>query len=395
MTIHHASAGLSAKSDPGVWFDTAAEDAATLGPLLERVAGPPFSAILLYPNNAEQIDQTAPGRLRRVLQVDSVADLANAAETARLSASGQPSWIVASRSAEVLEEASAHQFERCLRAEVANAGELRDAIALGRRYPWLLLQLKDVTNIPLELAIATLQGTSTRLVRIISDPLDVDGAVLSLGVMESGPDCLMFSPRTTGALDAFLERLESLRLDKLPLSTGTVLRTSPMGMGHRSCVDLVTIFDKNEGMLVGSTSHGGLLCCPEVFPMPYMDLRPFRVNAGAVHSYVYGPGGRTNYLSELRAGTPAMVVGIDGTTRTSRVGRVKTEIRPLRLIEVGFKEDVVLNLFLQDDWHVRIYSDRGQPICLSDLKAGDRILGHLGKAGRHVGLRIDETIVER
>ncbi|WP_410176610.1 3-dehydroquinate synthase II [Sinorhizobium medicae] len=282
-----------------------------------------------------------------------------------------------------------------MRAEVANAGELRDAIALGRRYPWLLLQLKDVTNIPLELAIATLQGTSTRLVRIISDPLDVDGAVLSLGVMESGPDCLMFSPRTTGALDAFLERLESLRLDKLPLSTGTVLRTSPVGMGHRSCVDLVTIFDKNEGMLVGSTSHGGLLCCPEVFPMPYMDLRPFRVNAGAVHSYVYGPGGRTNYLSELRAGTPAMVVGIDGTTRTSRVGRVKTEIRPLRLIEVGFKEDVVLNLFLQDDWHVRIYSDRGQPICLSDLKAGDRILGHLGKAGRHVGLRIDETIVER
>jgi 3-dehydroquinate synthase II/3-amino-4-hydroxybenzoic acid synthase len=109
------------------------------------------------------------------------------------------------------------------------------------------------------------------------------------------------------------------------------------------------MFAKTEGMLVGPTSHGGLPCCPEVFPMPHMDLRPFRINAGTIYSYVYGPGGRTNYLSGLRAGTPAMVVGLDGSIRNSRLGRVKTEVRPLRLIEVGFGEDVILNLFLQDD----------------------------------------------
>lgn len=395
MTIQAVCAGLSATREPGVWFDTAGYDAETLSPLLERIADPPFSAILLYPEKAHKIHQAAPGRLRRVLQIDSVAELRSAVEAGWLRAPDEPSWIVASRSVEVLEEAPAHQFERCLRAEVASAGELRDAIELGRRYRWLLLQLKDVTNIPLELAIATLQGGSTSLVRIVSDPQDVDGAILSLGVMESGPDCVMFSPRTAGALDDFLERLKSCRSGKLILSTGTVLRTSPAGMGHRSCVDLVTMFTKTEGMLVGSTSHGGLLCCPEVFPMPYMDLRPFRVNAGAIHSYVYGPGGRTNYLSELRAGSPAMVVGLDGSTRNSRVGRVKTEVRPLRLIEVGFAEDAILNLFLQDDWHVRIYSDRGQPICLSDMKPGDRVLGHLGRPGRHVGIRVDETILER
>jgi len=381
--------------EPGVWFDTAGDDAATLSPLLERIADPPFSAILLYPEKAHDIHRAAPARLRRALQIDSVAELRSVVETDWLRAHDQPSWIVASRSVEVLEEVPAHQFERCLRAEVANAGELRDAIELGRRYRWLLLQLKDVTNIPLELAIATLQGTSTSLVRVISDPHDVNGAILSLGVMESGPDCVMFSPRTTGALDDFLERLGNSRTGKVLLSTGTVLRTSPAGMGYRSCVDLVTMFAKTEGMLVGSTSYGGLLCCPEVFPMPYMDLRPFRINAGAIHSYIYGPAGRTNYLSELRAGTPAMVVGLDGSTRNSRVGRVKTEVRPLRLIEVGFGEDAVLNLFLQDDWHVRIYSERGQPICLSDLKPGDRVLGHLGKPGRHVGICVDETIFER
>jgi 3-amino-4-hydroxybenzoic acid synthase len=170
-----------------------------------------------------------------------------------------------------------------------------------------------------------------------------------------------------------------------------MLRASPAGMGNRSCIDLVTMFAKTEGMLVGSISHGGPLCCPEVFPMLYMDLRPFRINAGGIYSYVYGPGGRTNYNSELRAGTSATVIGLDGSIRNSRVGRVKTEVRPLRPIEVGFGEDVVLNLFLQDDWHVTIYSERGQPICLSDLKP-DPVLNHLGKPGRHVGICVDETI---
>ena len=134
--------------EPGVWFDTAGDDAATLSPLLERIADPPFSAILLYPEKAHDIHRAAPARLRRALQIDSVAELRSVVETDWLRAHDQPSWIVASRSVEVLEEVPAHQFECCLRAEVASAGELRDAIELGRRYRWLLLQLKDVTNIP-------------------------------------------------------------------------------------------------------------------------------------------------------------------------------------------------------------------------------------------------------
>ena len=47
-------------------------------------------------------------------------------------------------------------------------------------------------------------------------------------------------------------------------------------------------------MLIGSTSQGGILACPEVFFLPYMELRPFRVNAGGVHSYVYAMNDRTN-----------------------------------------------------------------------------------------------------
>jgi 3-dehydroquinate synthase II/3-amino-4-hydroxybenzoic acid synthase len=52
-------------------------------------------------------------------------------------------------------------------------------------------------------------------------------------------------------------------------------------------------------------------------------------------------------------------------------------------------------LFLQDDWHVTISSERCWSICLSDLKLGDRVLGHLENPGRHVRICVDETIFER
>jgi 3-dehydroquinate synthase II/3-amino-4-hydroxybenzoic acid synthase len=165
-------------------------------------------------------------------------------------------------------------------------------------------------------------------------------------------------------------------------------------MGHRSCIDLATIFEPDEGMIVGSTSQGGLLCCPEVFFLPYMELRPFRVNAGGVHSYVYAMNDRTNYLSELKAGSPAMIVGIDGRTREVPVGRIKTEIRPLRLIEVQFESGERANIIMQDDWHVRVFSKEGQPLNITVLKPGDKVLGHIATPGRHVGLPVDETIQE-
>src|SRR5262249_31200254 len=153
---------------------------------------------------------------------------------------------------------------------------------------------------------------------------------------------------------------------------------------YRSCIDLATLFSPTEGMLVGSTSQGGILCCPEVFFLPYMELRPFRVNAGAVHSYVYNQGDRTDYMTELRAGSPVMIVDLHGKARKACVGRMKTEIRPLRLIEVEFAGGERVNVLMQDDWHVRIFSEQGTPLNITELKPGDRVLGHVAKPGRHV-----------
>lgn len=54
---------------------------------------------------------------------------------------------------------------------------------------------------------------------------------------------------------------------------------------------------------------------------------------GPVHAYVAAPGGKTSYLSELRAGKEVIVVDQSGIQRTAVVGRVKIETRPLVLVE--------------------------------------------------------------
>jgi len=374
------------------WYDTGGRDLDSLGSIIGRVSNSRFHGIMLYPSNAEELNSRIPPRLRRVLSVDRRDELDFAAM--QHLDTEQP-CIIASSSTEVLAAASAAGRPGCLRAHVSNASELGAAIELGRRYPWLLMSLKDVTNIPLELAVATLQHSGTTLIKEIVDSSGIDDAIVSLGVMEKGADGVMFSPVSHELLDRFLERIDQAESTPMSIDVGTVTRTTPVGMGYRSCIDLVTLFGPREGLLIGSTSQGGILCCPEVFPMPYMDLRPFRVNAGGIHSYVYGLDGKTNYLSELRAGSSAAVVGLDGVARPAIVGRVKTEVRPLRLIEVEFAHGEPVNVFLQDDWHVRVFSAEGTPICLSDLKVGDRVSGHVASPGRHVGIKIRETIVER
>jgi 3-dehydroquinate synthase II/3-amino-4-hydroxybenzoic acid synthase len=212
--------------------------------------------------------------------------------------------------------------------------------------------------------------------------------------MEVGADGVMYSPTDHALLDQLTARLDGVEAPGVTIETGTIIRSAPVGMGFRSCLDLATLFSPDEGMLVGSTSQGGILCCPEVFFLPYMELRPFRVNAGAVHSYVYNVGDRTDYMTELRAGSAVQIVGVDGRARKAVVGRVKTEVRPLRLIEVEFPGQRRVNVIMQDDWHVRVFSAEGKPFNITELKPGDKVLGHVAKPGRHVGIRVDERIIE-
>ena len=50
---------------------------------------------------------------------------------------------------------------------------------------------------------------------------------------------------------------------------------------------------------------------------------------------------------------------------------------------------------MQDDWHMRVYSAEGKVVNITDLKNGDLVLGYVCESGRHVGIKIDETIIEQ
>ncbi|MEK8174123.1 3-dehydroquinate synthase II [Streptomyces sp. M19] len=145
-----------------------------------------------------------------------------------------------------------------------------------------------------------------------------------------------------------------------------------------------------RGILVGSYSTGFILCCSETHPLPYMPTRPFRVNAGALHSYVLGPENRTNYLSELRSGSTTLAVNAEGRTRRVVVGRAKLESRPLLTITARSAEGVVVSLTVQDDWHVRVLGPGGKVLNVTELRQGDELLGHLATDQRHVGYPIGE-----
>jgi 3-amino-4-hydroxybenzoic acid synthase len=373
-----------------VWFDTAGLGTPLDGDrLLERVVNAAYTGVVLYPDNAAALAPVLPARFLRVFHAEKVEDLARLSSLPGESAG----VVVASPHLAVLAKAAQAGHPTCYRAFVDDGASLQQAVGEGHRHAYLMVRFRDPTNIPLELLIATLQGTRTGLVKEIS-AADVDDAVVTLGVMEVGADGVAFSPRSHEVLADFLGRLRRMERAAIALDVATVVRCAPIGMGVRSCIDTTTLFSETEGILVGSTSQGAILCCPEVFFLPYMELRPFRVNAGAVHSYVYTFGDRTDYMTELRAGSPVMVVDRTGVTRRASVGRMKTEVRPLRLIEAELGGGERVNVILQDDWHVRIYSDDARPLNITELRPGDKVLAHLASPGRHVGIKVDEHIVE-
>ncbi|GLC61261.1 hypothetical protein PLESTB_001737000 [Pleodorina starrii] len=121
---------------------------------------------------------------------------------------------------------------------------------------------------------------------------------------------------------------------RLHYRVATVAAVRPLGVGDRACVDLAGLMQPGEGLLVGNFARCLALVHSECGESEYIASRPFRVNAGPVHAYVSGPGGRTRYLSELSSGSEVLVADPAGRCRTALVGRVKIERRPLVLVEL-------------------------------------------------------------
>jgi len=178
------------------------------------------------------------------------------------------------------------------------------------------------------------------------------------------------------------------------LQVARVTRVADAGPGDRVCVDATSLFRPGEGLLVGSTARAFVLVHAETLETDYVRARPFRVNAGAVHSYLFAPGGRTRYLSELRAGDNVLAVHPDGVHRVLTVGRVKIERRPHTLVAwVG--PGGPGSAILQTAETVRLVTPEGGAVAVTDLKEGDRLLVHSESAARHFGMAVDAALEER
>lgn len=275
--------------------------------------------------------------------------------------------------------------------EITDAESLELACQVASTDRWAVLSFRDPTKIPLEIVLAAADKAEGS---IITGVADVEEAQIVFGVLEHGSDGVMLAPRSVGEATGLVAAAQD-RPDDLKLVELEVRGIRRAGMGERACVDTCSHFRLDEGILVGSHSTGMILGCSETHPLPYMPTRPFRVNAGALHSYTLSAAGRTNYLSELRSGSRVLAVDSTGRARMVTVGRVKIETRPLLAIDAVSPSGVAVNLIVQDDWHVRVLGPGGAVLNVTELTPGTRVLGYLPTEQRHVGYPIDEFCIEQ
>ncbi|UUV31538.1 3-dehydroquinate synthase II [Amycolatopsis roodepoortensis] len=274
---------------------------------------------------------------------------------------------------------------------ITDDASLQLACAAAMVLPCTVVRFRDPTKIPLEIVIAAADKSPGVLICAAED---VAEAEIILDVLEKGSEGVLLASGEVEEVFA-LERLLRSETPQLALTKLTVESIEHSGLGDRVCVDTCTHFEKDEGILVGSYAHGFILCASETHPLPYMPTRPFRVNAGALHSYAVGLDNRTNYLSELQAGSTVLAVAADGRTRRVVVGRVKLESRPLLTIKTVSEDGHSVSLIVQDDWHVRVLGPGGAVLNVTELKPGDHVLGYLATDKRHVGWPVGEFCIEK
>jgi 3-dehydroquinate synthase II len=222
---------------------------------------------------------------------------------------------------------------------------------------------------------------------------NMEEALLAAGILERGVHTVVLLP---SALPQIRDIVTALKYRQAfqELVPADITEVRHAGLGHRVCIDSLSMLQRGQGLLVGNSSAFTFLVHAETEHNEYVAARPFRINAGAVHAYVIMPGDRTRYLEELRAGDEALIVSAEGESRLATIGRVKVEARPMLLIEAEAQGQRGA-IFLQNAETIRLVTPQGAPVSVVDLKQGDQVLCRLDRAGRHFGMRISEDITER
>ncbi len=264
------------------------------------------------------------------------------------------------------------------------ASENRAAAIRDKKF--VIVTTSDWTVIPLENLVAQSD-------RIIAKVKDLKEAELAATVLERGVAGILLASNDPAVVRAVAQRMKA-EAGQVTLVPFTVTKITPVGMGDRVCVDTCSMLEDGQGMLMGNTSSAMLLVHAETLENPYVAPRPFRVNAGAVHAYILLPDGKTAYLSDLAIGGSVLVADAQGNARSAIVGRTKIERRPLLLVEAE-SGGTKTSLILQNAETIRLVKEDGSAISVVHLKKGDRVMGCVLEGGRHFGIAVKETIIEK
>ncbi len=255
---------------------------------------------------------------------------------------------------------------------------------------FVIIDVEDWKIIPLENIIATLQGTDTEIYALAKSIEEIETLFT---VLELGVDGIIFESNDEDEVSKIQHIIRKFAFNIAPAK---ILEIKDIGIGERVCIDTVSMLCEGEGMLIGNKSNFLFLVHNESVGSSFTSPRPFRVNAGAVHSYTITPDGTTKYLSELESGNQILIVNARGMARIVSVGRAKIESRPLRLFKAICGSEIG-TIIVQNAETIRFLDKNHKILPVTHTKIGDEIMVFSKRpSGRHFGMEIpDEYILEK
>ncbi|MCS7125207.1 MAG: 3-dehydroquinate synthase II [Candidatus Bathyarchaeota archaeon] len=276
-----------------------------------------------------------------------------------------------------------------VKVNVKSARDEEEAVkAANLSADYLIIHCLDWKVIPLENLIAKTKGKSKLLAEVSS----FEEAKLALETLELGVDGVILKTSDPDELAkaAYLIKRQLTQIKLVPVK---IVGIKQIGTGARACLDTCDLMKEGEGLLLGCQSSCLFLVEAEVHHNPFVQPRPFRVNAGPVSLYVMCSPKKTRYLSELKAGEELMIVDRNGNARFTNIGRVKIEWRPLLLIEAEH-EGKLFKTITQNAETIRLVTEKGSA-SVTALKPGDEVLACMLEGGRHFGALVrGERVVE-
>lgn len=270
--------------------------------------------------------------------------------------------------------------------KIKNIKDHSRILSLLNRDIFVILEMKRLEILPIENLIAQ------RPEKLIIQVRDYKEAKTAIKILEKGAGGILL--KTNNLID-IKKTGEIMKMNKkIKLVKAKVTRKVLLDLGDRAMIDCCSLLKKGEGVLVGNTSSGMFLVQADCIKNQYTGKRAFKINAGAVHSYIMMPNNRTEYLSELKIGDSTLIVDSKGNTKEVVIGRVKIESRPLILVEAEYKGQKS-SIILQNVETIHLIKPDGSPINLGKLKKGDTILIYVDKPGRHFGMKVKEKIIEK